>query len=792
MRILKEGGRLADRYTLVRRLNAGAIHEVWLAADRLSDTRLVLKCLVGDAVTDSRQKELLRREWAIGSYLMHANIVRVFEFHDDPEGVFFSLQYVGETNIGVLAGTDPAESMSPIVLIVDALRYAHGKNVVHRDIKGSNILLDTRGIPYLVDFGVAAVAGSDEISGSGSPVSMSPEQQAAGVASSSDDIFSLGIVMHELLAGFPPTGHDSIEKSALLPDGTRMPNSLVSLLNEMLAKEASSRPNAETILERLARAGFMPGFAPKRFVSGLSAVDEVFQSVDSVRKFRRAEPHEPVDTVVTRESKGVRPKVLFSGLALGLAMLVGIIFMLPRLIEQDAEVSRQGVTGNVGSDLSEESLVNTDLTKELDAIAPSNDVDYLSPAGSGAAGVKAATDNSLGDLLSQLERLRYRAIDRWGGQPYLDAVDVYGQGDEAYISRNYTLAGEKYRQATEMLKPFFSQIEAVFEQSMAGGKEALESGNASEAVRLFDLAASITPGNRLAETNLRRAMNLDSVLSLLDQGMQFEVDLELAAAKLAFEKALEIDAMWEPAAIALERVLEKIKELAFEQSMTEGFEALVSRDFDTARAAFNVAKRLYPNSRESADGLLQVEQEVRLSNIRRLEREVKALVSMEQWENSIAVYEEILKIDSNLEFANQGLLAARSRTALHGELREYIDDPDKLSNAVHMQGATKLLLDIILIEDIGARLESEKNELTRLLKRAATPLRLQLVSDGMTAVSVYKVGRFGAFFSRELQLRPGNYVAIGVRAGYRDVRVEFRVAPEIDIQPIVVSCEEAI
>ena len=598
--------------------------------------------------------------------------------------------------------------------------------------------------------------------------------------------------MHELLAGVPPTGHDSIEISASLKNDTRMPNSLVSLLNEMLAKEASSRLNAETILERLAGMGFMPGAAPKSVVSGLSAVDEVFESVDLVGKFQRAESHEPVDTVVTRESKGVRPKVLFSGLALGLAMLVAVVFMLPTLIEQDTEVSRQGTTGNEGSDLSEESLLNTDSAKELDAIAPSNDVDYPSPTGSGVADVRAAMDESLGDLLSQLERLRYRAIDRWGGQPYLDAVDIYEQGDEAYVSRNYSLAGEKYGQATEMLKPFFSQIEVVFEQSMAGGREALESGNASEAVRLFDLAASITPGDRLAEINLKRAMNLDSVLSLLDQGMQFEADLELDAAKLAFEKALGIDAMWEPAAIALERVLEKIKELGFEQRMTEGFEALVSRDFDTARVAFNAAKRLYPNSREPADGLLQVEQEVRLSNIRRLEREVKALVSMEQWENSIAVYEEILKIDSNLEFANQGLLVARSRTALHGELKEYIDDPDKLSDTIHMQGATKLLLDIVLIEKIGARLESEKNELTRLLKRAATPLRLQLVSDGMTAVSVYKVGRFGTFFNRELQLRPGNYVAIGVRAGYRDVRVEFRVAPEIDIQPIVVSCEEAI
>ena len=79
-----------------------------------------------------------------------------------------------------------------------------------------------------------------------------------------------------------------------------------------------------------------------------------------------------------------------------------------------------------------------------------------------------------------------------------------------------------------------------------------------------------------------------------------------------------------------------------------------------------------------------------------------------------------------------------------------------------------------------------------MLKRAATPLRVQLVSDNQTEVSVFKVGRFGNFDTRELELRPGNYVAVGIRPGYRDVRVEFRVAPEIDMQPVAVQCEEAI
>jgi hypothetical protein len=226
--------------------------------------------------------------------------------------------------------------------------------------------------------------------------------------------------------------------------------------------------------------------------------------------------------------------------------------------------------------------------------------------------------------------------------------------------------------------------------------------------------------------------------------------------------------------------------------MTEGFDALYAADFETARAAFNAAKILNPSSREPADGLLQVDQEVRLADIRRLENEANSMIQAEQWESSIIVYEDILDIDADLQFAQEGLALARSRAALHSRLQTYINDPDNLSDTANMQNATRLLLDITRIEPMGPRLEDQKNELSRLLKRAATPLPVRIVSDNQTEVSILKVGRFGVLTSHELELRPGNYVAVGIRPGYRDVRVEFRVAPESDMQPVVVQCEEAI
>jgi len=109
-----------------------------------------------------------------------------------------------------------------------------------------------------------------------------------------------------------------------------------------------------------------------------------------------------------------------------------------------------------------------------------------------------------------------------------------------------------------------------------------------------------------------------------------------------------------------------------------------------------------------------------------------------------------------------------------------------------MQTATQMVVSITRMPDIGPRLVEQRDELSRLLKRAATPLTVQLLSDNVTDVSIYKVGKLGNFTATELALRPGTYVAVGSRPGYRDVRLEFRVAPEIDMQPVIVRCEERI
>ena len=336
------------------------------------------------------------------------------------------------------------------------------------------------------------------------------------------------------------------------------------------------------------------------------------------------------------------------------------------------------------------------------------------------------------------------------------------------------------------------QVNEVFERTLADAEQALANADTIESLRLYELAVAISPSHGPALAGLARARNLDEVLTLTEQGLELERNLELDAARSSFERAIELDPQWQVAITGLARVQETIKQMEFDQRMTEGLMALSDGDYLTARAAFRMAQQLKPGSQEPADGLMQVDQGIRLSSISSIEGQAMSLEREEQWQAAADAYRDILELDDNLTFAQEGLVRANSMTALHEQLDDYIDNPDSLSSQRTMQSATQLVVDITRMNGAGPRLTEQRDELSRLLKRAATPLTVQLISDNLTDVSVYKVGKLGTFEATQLSLRPGTYVAVGSRAGYRDVRLEFRVAPEIDMAPVVVRCEEPI
>ncbi len=786
MRELNNGTKLANRYTLIRKLGAGGAAETWLASDRMTHASVALKILVdGGGAADT-----LRREWQLSIRLMHAHIVRVFEFHDDPDGAFYSLQFIDGPDISVMCGAPLEDFLPPIALIADALRYAHGKGVVHRDIKASNILLDRNGAPYLIDFGVATTGETDI--GGGSLIAASPQLLDGAAAQPADDIFSLGGLIHELASGHSPYSSsataDDIRTRVPPPlsatDGTPISPALQQLIASMLDKKAQERPNAETVVAGLEASGFAAAAAPSRYAGGTHAArDEVITKTESIHVAGRHAVTSRQPPVQSSEG-GVSAKMLGLSLAALVLMLIGVVFVLPKAVTTDGP---QAVTMQDDEAVSKD----RDQKKERSGVGFSENVDDLSGRDERVQ-ARGATETILGELLSKMETLERRAVQRWGGLRFKRAQAVYAEGDQAYLARDYATAGEKYGEAIVIVEPLLDEVDRVFARTLNDAQTSLERADTIEALRQFELAVAISPSHAGASAGLQRAHNLDTVLSLIDQGLAFEKDLELDAAQQSFARAVEIDPAWEPAQVGLERVLATTNQMNFDQRMTEGLEALALGDFLTARAAFRVAQSLKPDSPEPADGLQQVDQGVRLSRIGALQRKARSLEQREQWDDVVESYDSILDLDSDLAFAQEGLRQAQHMAALHDRLDNYIAKPDSLSAPVTMQAATRLIVDITRMPNLGPRLTDQRDELGRLLKRAATPLTVQLVSDNLTNVSIYKIGRLGTFNRHEVNLLPGTYVAVGSRSGFRDVRLEFRVAPEIDMQPIFVRCEEQI
>ncbi len=775
---LKPGAELANRYALVRELGRGGEAATWLADDRVTRSRVALKVLVSPAGNRAR----LRQEWQTSIRLLHPHIVRVFEFHDDAGGAFYSLQHLDGPDVSALTGKGAAAVLPVVAALADALRYAHGKGVVHRDVKAANVLLDRNGAPYLIDFGVAASAG--ELASGGSVAAASPESLKGEAATPADDVFALGGLAYELLSGRSPYGGDNLERGIAdrvpplltAEDVPDLPPAVSTLLAAMLAKDAAERPDAGEVLDALSDAGFKPGAAPRELRSSRAADNAEVIEVRERKTPTKSGFKAPEASAAA--GGGVTQRSLWLGLAVLVTLLLFVVFYLPgRLTTAPVDVA---------DPVAEEAVPEAAPEPAADEPEPGL------PGRDERVEARQSTEAVLGRLLSHMETLEARAVERWGGLRYSQARAAYESGDEAYLARDYALATEEYSRAIERLEPLLEEVDQVFSDTLEAAEEALANADSVEALRNFDLAVAISPGSRRAQEGRERARNLDAVLALVESGLRYEDQLELDAARESFKQAMELDPEWRPAREGYERVQGTAQQMDFDARMSEGLAALTVNDYPAARAAFRMAQQLRPGSTEPADGLLQVDQGIRLATISRLEQEVFELKREERWEDAVTHYEQILELDDNLEFAKTGLSDARGMVGLHKQLDEYIAEPDSLSAPSTMQRATNLVLTVTRMSDAGPRLNGQKDELSRLLKRAATPLEVEFVSDNLTEVSVFRVGRLGRFSSQQLKLRPGNYVAVGNRPGYRDVRIEFRVAPELDMQPVVVRCEEPI
>lgn len=221
--MIVKGQRVNSRYEIIKTIGEGGMANVYLAKDIILDRNVAIKVLRGDLATDEKFVRRFQREALSASSLSHPNIVEIYDVGEDDGDYYIVMEYVDGKNLKQLlkkrGKLTAAEVVDIMLQITSAMSVAHDSLIVHRDLKPQNILIKEDGEIKITDFGIAMALNATQLTQTNSAmgsVHYFPPEQANGKGSSlKSDVYSLGIMMYELLTGTLPFRGDNAVEIAL-------------------------------------------------------------------------------------------------------------------------------------------------------------------------------------------------------------------------------------------------------------------------------------------------------------------------------------------------------------------------------------------------------------------------------------------------------------------------------------------------------------------------------------------------------------------------------------------------
>lgn len=266
MRRLTPGFVVSARFRLLERVASGGMGDVWAATDEVLERKVALKVARPQAHQFENAAERFKAEARYAAHLSHPNIVEVFDFGVHDGLTFLVMEFIeGPTLLQLLTDDGPmaADRVRTILLqLSGALARAHEHGIIHRDLKPANVLISPDGYAKLMDFGIAMDVDSQPhiVPGEvlGTTYYISPEQAMGRPVTPRSDLYSLGVLGHELLTGVKPFDRGTPIATALahvadppppLPPG--VPADLAEVIMACLAKDSDERPESAAEVARL-------------------------------------------------------------------------------------------------------------------------------------------------------------------------------------------------------------------------------------------------------------------------------------------------------------------------------------------------------------------------------------------------------------------------------------------------------------------------------------------------------------------------------------------------------------
>jgi serine/threonine-protein kinase len=256
---------LAHRYRLYRQIAAGGAGEVWQAEDTVLARPVAVKLLRAELASDTAALSRFRSEARHAGRLSHPAIAHLYDYGEgqSPDPPFLVMELVDGPSLATVLAAGPLaadRAMDVIAQVAAGLAAAHAAGVVHRDIKPANLLLGPGGQVKITDFGISCVAGAASVTRTGTvvgtPAYLAPERMTGAPATPAADMYSLGMVGYECLAGALPFTGSAVEVAAahqerpLPPLPPTVPAAAVQLIAELTARDPAARPATAGVAAR--------------------------------------------------------------------------------------------------------------------------------------------------------------------------------------------------------------------------------------------------------------------------------------------------------------------------------------------------------------------------------------------------------------------------------------------------------------------------------------------------------------------------------------------------------------
>ena len=257
--MIVKGQKINDRYEIIRVIGEGGMANVYLANDTILNRKVAVKVLRGDLANDEKFVRRFQREALSASSLNHPNIVEMYDVGEDDGNFYIVMEYVDGKNLKQLIKRRTKLSLTEVVDIMkqltDGIAHAHDSFIIHRDIKPQNMLILDNGLVKITDFGIAVALNSTQLTQTNSVMGsvhyLPPEQAAGKGATFKSDIYSLGIMMYELITGkLPFRGENAVEIAlkqmkepipSIREDNNEIPQAVENIVLKACAKNPKNR-----------------------------------------------------------------------------------------------------------------------------------------------------------------------------------------------------------------------------------------------------------------------------------------------------------------------------------------------------------------------------------------------------------------------------------------------------------------------------------------------------------------------------------------------------------------------